>query len=476
MYKSILKAVAVSAVAAFFCVGCGGDNGGGPSLNSELVCADGEAWVSTYTLNSGSIFYRNGELIDIKKSGGSWYFVSYESQNLKSITWSASGGKIIYHATAMDGRVVDIDGTYSISGNTLYVTMGGQSGSFTKQTGIYPIVEGGGGPVDPPDNPGGGGNWKWTAVADSTIWYEGTYTYNGATYSTYTDVKAIAYGGGRWVAVGEKGKMAYSANGASWTVVTNSTFGNDIDIEAIAYGGGRFVAVGEEGKMAYSTDGASWTAVANSPFGSMFNINAIAYGSNKFVAASNRIAYSTDGTSWTTVPSENEGGLGIIHGIAWGNNRFVAVGNAGRMAYSADGTSWTAVANSSFGDNEIHAVAYGNNRWAAVGAWDDVGPNTNATIGTMAYSTDNGVTWTAVPRNSTFNTGADITAIAFGNGRFVAGCYGGKTAYSTDGVSWTTESKIMLEINGIAYGNGRFIAVGGNLAVGKNGPIAYADW
>ena len=150
MYKSIVKVVGVvAAVAAFLCIGCGGDNGVGPSLNSELACADGEAWISRYSSSSGSIFYQNGELVDIKKSGDSWYFVPYESQNLKSITWSASGSNIIYHATALDGRTVDVEGTYSISGNTLNLTIEGKSGSFTKQTGIYPSVEGGG-PVTPP--------------------------------------------------------------------------------------------------------------------------------------------------------------------------------------------------------------------------------------------------------------------------------------------------------------------------------------
>ena len=41
-----------------------------------------------------------------------------------------------------------------------------------------------------------------------------------------------------------------SADGASWTAVTDSTFGA-ILIRAIAYGNGRFVAVGADGRMAY---------------------------------------------------------------------------------------------------------------------------------------------------------------------------------------------------------------------------------
>jgi hypothetical protein len=42
-----------------------------------------------------------------------------------------------------------------------------------------------------------------------------------------------------------------TANSLTWTAVTDSTFGSS-EINGIAYGGGKFVAVGEDGKMAYS--------------------------------------------------------------------------------------------------------------------------------------------------------------------------------------------------------------------------------
>jgi hypothetical protein len=98
----------------------------------------------------------------------------------------------------------------------------------------------------------------------------------------------------------------------------------------------------------------------------------------------------------------------------------------------------------------------------------------------MAYSAD-GVSWTAVA-DSTFDT-TDIGIIAFGNNRFVAGGPRGKIAYSSDGQSWTTAgegilgtytnfsgNRTMAEIIAVAYGNGRFVA-GGN-----DGKMAYADW
>ena len=130
-----------------------------------------------------------------------------------------------------------------------------------------------------------------------------------------------------------------SASNGEWTAAANSPF--DDAINAIAYGGGRFVAVGHDGKMAYSTDGATWTAVSNSRFGDD-TIWDIAYGNNRWVAVGyGKMAYSSDGVSWTAVANcpFNDEILAVAGGInaggtnAAGNGRFVAVGWEG-MAYA----------------------------------------------------------------------------------------------------------------------------------------------
>jgi photosystem II stability/assembly factor-like uncharacterized protein len=204
----------------------------------------------------------------------------------------------------------------------------------------------------------------WTAAANSTIWNR---TDPGG-YTWAVHISNVAYGSNRFVAVGMYGKMAYSADGRSWTAVSNSRFGES-DIIAVTYNGNRFVAVGEDGKMTYSADGATWTAVSNSRFGSSA-INGIAYSGDRFVAVGEdgKMAYSSDGASWTAVSNSRFDGSGIWD-IAWGNNRFVAVGS-GKMAYSADGITWTAVANSP-SDDDIYGIAYGGNRFVAVG-WDGI--------------------------------------------------------------------------------------------------------
>jgi hypothetical protein len=267
---------------------------------------------------------------------------------------------------------------------------------------------------------------SWTAV-------EGTGLGSGASIST----NAVAYGNGKFVAVGDSGQMKYSDDGISWTTVTAAnrtiweyTSGSTTyttDIEGIAYGNNRFVAVGWRGKMAYSTDGINWTAVSDSKFPSRnsddsnsFQIKAIAYGNNRFVAGGSdgKMAYSSDGASWTAVANSTfgTGALADIEAIAYGNNRFVAV-SGNRIAYSTDGASWTAVSNSTFSgySSGIYAIAYGNNRFVAGGS-----------SGKIAYSSD-GASWTAVLPDTDIQT---ILGIAYGNNRFVAVGWQGKMAYA----------------------------------------------
>jgi hypothetical protein len=91
-----------------------------------------------------------------------------------------------------------------------------------------------------------------------------------------------------------------------------------------------------------------------------------------------------------------------------------------------------------------------------------------AESGKTTDSSASGGTWTAVKDSKLGDE--FIYAIAFGNGKFVAGTSHGKMAYSSDGVTWTAVSDKKLgtdRIEGIAFGNGKFVAVG------PKGQIAY---
>jgi hypothetical protein len=140
--------------------------------------------------------------------------------------------------------------------------------------------------------------------------------------------------------------------------------------------------------------------------------------------------------------------------------------------------TWTAVTDSTiwesanaYGDTytaSILAIAYGNGKFVA-GGWD----------GKMAYSSD-GASWTAVANSTIWDYTdsygdthtASIYGIAYGNNKWVAGGYDGKMAYSSDGITWTAveDSTIwQFTITAIAYGNGKFVAVG------SGGKMAYSS-
>jgi hypothetical protein len=325
--------------------------------------------------------------------------------------------------------------------------------------------DGGGGNPPGGNNGGGGGSGgTWRAVANSPF--------------GESKINAIAYGGGKFVAGGASGKMAYSSDGLNWTVVdTSSTFGTR-SINTITYANNKFFAGGDTGKMAYSTDGINWTAVTTTAFDySVYGsstlgkagINGIAWGGaagqGKFVAllhgahaSASNIAYSPDGLNWTAVSNTTWSNT-----IAWGSGKFVKGSAVGLLYYSSDGISWTKVADEDnpFGIYSIYAIAYEGGKFVA----GDEG-------GHMATSPD-GVTWTAVT-NSTFGT-SDIRAIAYGGGKFVAVGDNGKTAYSADGATWTAITStafdyqlvyqnqtytVQYDIEAIAYGGGKFV-VGG---------------
>ena len=112
------------------------------------------------------------------------------------------------------------------------------------------------------------GDWAVTSdLYNNNIIFKvlNTDTENWTSASPYIHVKGICYGNGRYVAAGGDGKTAYSSDGVSWTLVTESGFGST-SIRGICYGNEKYVAVGDDGRMAYSPNGIDWTSVPDSKF------------------------------------------------------------------------------------------------------------------------------------------------------------------------------------------------------------------
>ena len=130
--------------------------------------------------------------------------------------------------------------------------------------------------------------------------------------------------------------------GIDWTN-TDIKFGTTIAY-SVAYGDGKFVAVGFEGKASYSTDGISWTALpAGDDTGIKFGTSdaaSVTYNNGKFlvVGASGKASYSTDGINWTALPAGDDTGIKFgtttAFSVAYGDETFVVVGVEGKASYS----------------------------------------------------------------------------------------------------------------------------------------------
>lgn len=91
------------------------------------------------------------------------------------------------------------------------------------------------------------------------------------------DWSAIAYGNGKYVAVGASGYIATSTDGINWTT---QRIGTNLWWDVI-YGDSKFVAVGLKGSTAISTDGTNWTISTRTP---AYGMRSVAFGNGKFIA------------------------------------------------------------------------------------------------------------------------------------------------------------------------------------------------
>ncbi|WP_334147223.1 hypothetical protein [Hyphomicrobium sp.] len=216
------------------------------------------------------------------------------------------------------------------------------------------------------------GGWTrdvWTSP-DGINWT----THNNSLPPSAPSIQAVTYGGGQFVGVGNDGAIITSSDGINWTERSSTVTTGFTDI---AYGNGRYVAVGGWGVPSHpvvtSTDAVNWTAV---PSASVFNSrwNSVAYGNGLFVAKSYgggpHFMYSSDGENWQ---AGNSGTYGTHWGgefISFGNGLFVVAGAVGagpsdRTIYtSSDGINWSL--QSGPGQAAIKRATYANGMFVGV--------------------------------------------------------------------------------------------------------------
>jgi hypothetical protein len=257
-------------------------------------------------------------------------------------------------------------------------------------------------------------------------------------------ISDVTFGGGLFVAVGDRGTIQTSPDGANWTLRhSDVSLGT---LNGAVYGGDRFVVVSASGRIVSSTDGITWS---DAPTVSGRYLLSVTYGDGKFVAVGDRdsIPYggfslvSSNGLDWS--PGAFPNTLYFLTDVAFGNGTFVAAGNGGVTYFSTNGVNW--VLRSTDVGMHFDGVAYGNGLFVAVSASGNI------------FTTANGLSWTERTNlNETFGE------IAFSGSQFVAvGLFGGPLAVSSNALDWASvASPFPGSLNGIAFGNGTWVAAG----------------
>jgi hypothetical protein len=257
-------------------------------------------------------------------------------------------------------------------------------------------------------------------------------TPDGLTYTPRTvpagNWRAVAYGNGQFLIVGDNGKTAYSTDGgATWTL--GGVIGGGVwDCVAAIFDGSRFVVVansqnGIQWGINYSSMGVTWTAGA-APSGSP-RAYGLAFSGSTYVVVGTKggQAYAWYGASATAQPL---GDLGQLNAVCWTGSVFVAVGNTGNAYYSPDGSSWASTTLAGTWTaciwDSVNVIAVGSGVAATANAAGTTWTTRTITAGTYSAILGGGgvafapgeKTVTGTPTGSTFTyaeTGSDGTLV-----------------------------------------------------------------
>lgn len=275
------------------------------------------------------------------------------------------------------------------------------------------------------------GNGMFVAVGDQTV----LTSHDGVSWQSPALPVAVkinwyygvCHADGKFVAVGAKGSrdagaIATSPDGINWT---NHDSGTASWLFDVTFGNGQFVAVGDRGVVVTSADAVTWGIGGTCPSSLL---SGVAFGDQKFVAVFDRIYTSLDAFGWL---NQKQVDLGSFPGVAYLGGQFVAVGasNGTNALTSPDGVTWAERITSTSSSQALRRVTYGNEYYVAVGI-----------RGSLVISS-NAIDW--MPRNA--STSNDLFGIAYGNGRFVAVGERGTVITSENAKDWLNRGPIALE-------------------------------
>lgn len=284
--------------------------------------------------------------------------------------------------------------------------------------------------------------------------------------------RSVVYANGLWVAGGYVTTVGlptllWSTDGKNWNAGTNFFATR---CYWVAYGNGRWVAVGTDPvrNIKTSLDGKNWSDTT----GAQFTNNGVFVTYNEFTGTwmaggndpTQTVLRSTDGVTWSTVAGTlaPTASFAIDHDE---NGRWVAVGSNPRTVCTSgdDGLTWQQASGANLGTYG-YGVNYRAGRWVAYGQPGGSIP------GPVITSTD-GINW--IYGNGITGYGS-ADGLDYGNGRWVLTCSGSalltiKTFSSDDGVNWVpTVGPQLIAGRGVGFSNGRWVIVGYDNVTGNS--------
>ena len=260
-------------------------------------------------------------------------------------------------------------------------------------------------------------------------------TFNRTSSLYATDV---AWGDGRFVAVGEK-RAIYSVDGTAWVDAVVPAI-NDY-WRAVAWGAGRFVAT-LWWEIVSSADGSEWSEVSYSAIAPNGHLRGLALGGGRHVAVGYpEIIIFSDSNGARREPAATPAGSASLESAAYGNGRFVAVGRNGAVRVATDVHTWSSADSGTTED--LYGVAWAGGHFVTVG--------TNGKI----LTSGDGLSW-ASQASGTYHHLYDV---ASGGGMTVAVGGSGTIVTTTDGLQWTGASQAVGSLWSVTWANGRFVTV-----------------
>lgn len=271
----------------------------------RLTSSNGTDWVQPQLSKEGDVFrsarFGNGRFVTLGTYGGDNIFA-----------WSADG--LEWHTGKKDAKYAKYYRGLAF-GDRKFIALGGDPGAV-----------------------GHGAPFLQTST-DGKEWSENVEIGGGYI------LRRLAWGNGRWVGIGDRGRLAMTLDCKEWQDAAN-TKAVDTLID-IAFGNSVFVGVGLHGLRMTSEDGLKWSTPLRGEEGE--HLNTVLWTGDRFVAVGAGGTYfSTDGLKW-----KRELNLDAPVAAAHARNIFIGANWKGRLLHSSDAVEWKQVHRS---EHHIEAV------------------------------------------------------------------------------------------------------------------------